>query len=188
MLKKELRLSYDILRKEKSEKSLLESSLTIANTLLELPIWHCTYFHLFMPIPTKREIETSFILSILQGKDKHIIVPKVKGEALEHYLLTDSTLFVKSRWGVPEPLEGILVPEHQLDVVFVPLFAFDELGNRVGYGKGYYDRFLRKCRADVIKVGLSYFKAEAVITDVAPHDIRLDYCVTPDKIYSFSGT
>ena len=188
MLKKELRLSYTILRKEKSEKILLESSLAIANAVLKLPIWHCDYFHLFMPIVKKREIETSFILSILQGKDKHVIVPKVRGNALDHFLLTDATKFVTSKWGVPEPTEGIAVPPNQLDVVFVPLVAFDELGNRVGYGKGFYDGFLKKCRADVIKVGLSFFEAEDIITDVAPHDIRLDYCVTPKKVYSFSDS
>ncbi|MDB4291958.1 5-formyltetrahydrofolate cyclo-ligase [Maribacter sp.] len=186
MLKKDLRLSYSMRRKEISEDILLESSLEIANSLLKLPIWHFDYFHLFMPIVQKREIDTSFVLSILQGKDKHIIVPKVAADTLQHFLLTDATKFVESKWGVPEPANGIVVPTSQLEVVFVPLVAFDTLGNRVGYGKGFYDGFLATCKANIIKVGLSFFEAEDTITDVAPHDIKLDYCVTPKKIYSFS--
>jgi len=186
MLKKDLRLSYDTRRKNVSEDFLQSSSLEIANSLLHLPIWHFNYFHLFMPIAQKREIDTSYILSILQGKDKNVIVPKVATKTLQHFLLTDATTFAISKWGVPEPKEGILVPTRQIDVVFVPLLAFDKLGNRVGYGKGFYDNFLAACRADVIKIGLSLFEAERTITDVAPHDIRLDYCVNPKRVYSFS--
>ncbi|QCX02122.1 5-formyltetrahydrofolate cyclo-ligase [Aggregatimonas sangjinii] len=186
MLKKELRSSYGLLRKKISEETLSQSSLAIANALLQLPIWHHDYFHLFMPISAKREIDTSFVLTILQGKDKHVIVPKVEGNTLSHFLLTDATKFVESSWGVPEPLDGIALPPHRLDVVFVPLVAFDKFGNRVGYGKGFYDGFLKECRAEVIKIGLSFFESADPISDVAPHDIRLDYCVTPKKIYSFS--
>jgi 5-formyltetrahydrofolate cyclo-ligase len=74
-----------------------------------------------------------------------------------------------------------------LDVVFIPLLAFDEKGNRVGYGKGFYDRFLAKCRPETVKIGLSFFEATPEITDVSPDDIRLDWCVTPEKVYSFSA-
>lgn len=185
MLKKELRLSHGLLREKIFEETLLESSLAIANALLQLPIWHHEYFHLFMPITAKREVDTSFVLSILQGKDKHVIVPKVKGNVLEHFLLTDATKFIESSWGVPEPVDGIAIPPNRLDVVFVPLVAFDKVGNRVGYGKGFYDRFLKECRVDVIKIGLSLFEAINLISDVATHDIGLDYCVTPKKVYSF---
>ena len=70
-------------------------------------------------------------------------------------------------------------------MVFVPLVAFDELGNRVGYGKGFYDEFLKNCSKDTIKIGLSFFEAEAVISDIELHDVPLDFCVTPGKIYNF---
>jgi len=87
---------------------------------------------------------------------------------------------------VPEPVDGIEVPAEKIDVVFVPLLAFDKNGNRAGYGKGFYDTFLLECKEDVIKVGLSLFTAEDEITDVSEKDIPLNYCVTPEKIYSFS--
>jgi 5-formyltetrahydrofolate cyclo-ligase len=70
-------------------------------------------------------------------------------------------------------------------VVFVPLLAFDKQGNRVGYGKGFYDRFLANCKPETIKIGLSFFEVENEIADVFNNDIELDYCVTPNKIYTF---
>ena len=70
-------------------------------------------------------------------------------------------------------------------MVFVPLLAFDEKGNRVGYGKGFYDQFLSKCQPETIKIGLSFFESETLISDTLSTDIQLDYCVTPTKVYNF---
>lgn len=189
MLKKDLRLHYTALRKDVSPQSLSNFSLSIANKLLGLPIWDFNYYHIFLPISSKNEVDTSFILSILQGKDKNIVLPKIQGEhSLQHILLTDNTRLVANSWGVPEPIEGVEVPVKKIDVVFVPLLAFDEIGNRVGYGKGFYDSLLQECKSDVLKIGLSIFTAEVKINDVNTNDIPLDYCVTPEKIYSFSKT
>ncbi len=189
MLKKELRLKYAKLREEIPSESLSNLSLSIANKLLALPIWHKNYYHIFLSIKAKKEIDTSFILSILQGKDKHIILPKIiENNQLEHILLTDNTKLVVNSWGVPEPVDGIMIPPTTLDVIFIPLLAFDVFGNRVGYGKGFYDMFLKNCKPDSIKVGLSIFPPEDKITDCTTDDIPLDYCVTPENIYSFSDT
>ena len=103
-----------------------------------------------------------------------------------HFLLTDSTRLKKSKWNIPEPVDGIEIAPNKLDVVFVPLLAFDGQGQRVGYGKGFYDRFLAQCRKDAIKIGLSLFEAEERISDFEESDIPLDFCVTPKKVYSFS--
>ncbi len=189
MLKKELRLNYSILRENTAREALLNSSLSIANQLLKIPIWNATYYHIFLPIFDKKEIDTSFVLSILQGKDKHVVLPKVMNSSqLKHYLLTDNTKLLTSAWGVPEPEDGIEITANILDVVFVPLLAFDKKGNRVGYGKGFYDRFLKECKPDVLKVGLSLFEAESLISDSNSEDVRLDFCVTPEKIYSFKDS
>ena len=186
MLKKELRLKYSKLRENKSQKELLDLSLIIANNLLKIPIWSFNYYHIFLSISKKNEIDTQFILSILQGKDKNIVIPKTEGDsAFTNYLLTDSMLLKDNKWGVPEPVDGIEVPPKKIDVVFLPLLAFDKQGNRVGYGKGFYDRFLRECNPNVVKVGLSLFLAEEVITDIHEEDVPMDYCITPEKIYMF---
>jgi len=186
MLKKALREKNSTLRGSLTPALLSSQSIAIANKLLELPIWHSNYYHLFLPIAHKKEVDTSAVLSILQGKDKNVIVPKVSGpDRLDHFLLTDSTKFKLSAWGVPEPLDGIPVAAQKIDVVFVPLLAFDKKGHRVGYGEGYYDSFLSQCRKDVLKIGLSFFEAEEEITDVHSADVPLDYCATPTTVYSF---
>ncbi|MDX1363692.1 5-formyltetrahydrofolate cyclo-ligase [Arenibacter latericius] len=186
MLKKDLRLQYNERRKNLSNQQLDAFSLAIANQLLKAPIWEYSYYHLFLSISEKKEVDTSMVLSILQGKDKNVVLPKmVDDKNLINYLLTDNTIIKKNHWNIPEPVDGIEVPPKKLDVVFMPLLAFDLKGNRVGYGKGFYDTLLQECRPDVIKIGLSFFAAETLISDSEPHDVPMDYCVTPDRIYSF---
>lgn len=191
MNKKELRAKYKALRQELSLDEIEDKSLAIANRMLQLDIWHKTYFHLFLTIEEQKEVETEFVLQILAGKDKEILVSKCDFEScgMTNYLLTDNTKFQKNQYNIYEPVDGPdasgEVPNSKIEVVFVPLLAYDKLGNRVGYGKGFYDNFLSKCPEDVIKVGLSFFEPEETIEDVSPTDIRLDYCVTPTAIHSF---
>lgn len=188
MNKGEIRLNYRKLRHALSADAIPEKSMRIANNALALPIWRANYFHTFLSIPSKKEVDTSYLITVLQGRDKQIVVPKVSGErSLTHYLLTDATVLKPNAWDIPEPEEGLEVPAEKIDVVFVPLLAFDLDGHRVGYGKGFYDIFLKTCRKDVVKIGLSFFEAEARIDDVAAEDIALDYCITPISTYSFSS-
>jgi len=185
--KRELRKKYKELRKALSPEAIETKSLEIANRLLQVAIWNHTYYHLFLPIAEQNEVDTEFILQILAGKDKETVLSKSDFETgkMVHYLLTDNTKIRKNEYNIPEPVDGIEVPSTKIDVVFVPLLAFDTNGHRVGYGKGFYDRFLSECKKDVIKVGLSFFEAENTIADVFESDIALDYCITPDKIYTF---
>ena len=187
MKKDQLRIRYKKLRLEMSSEAIEKLSLEIANNLLALPIWHYTYYHLFLSISKKKEVNTEAILHILQGKDKNVVVSKSNSEnfSLTNYLLTDATVLKLNNWGIPEPQDGIEIPLHKIEVVFIPLLAFDEKGNRVGYGKGFYDRFLSSCTGKTIKIGLSFFNAEPVITEVDENDIPLDYCITPKKMYKF---
>ena len=187
MLKKELRAKYKALRKQLSENDLEEMSLAIANKLLTLPIWENTYFHIFLSITEHKEVNTEFVLHLLSGKDKEIIISKSDFETrnMTHFLLTDNTKIRKNEYNIPEPVEGLEVATHKIDVVFVPLLAIDKKGHRVGYGKGFYDKFLSECKPETIKIGLSFFEAEDLIVDVFESDIKLDYCVTPNNIYEF---
>ena len=187
MKKLELRPKYKALRKQLSGSEIEEMSLAIANKLLTLPIWGKTYFHIFLPITEHHEVNTEFILHLLSGKDKEIIISKSDFETrnMTHFLLTDNTRIKKNEYNIPEPVDGIEVPSHKIEVVFIPLLAFDTIGHRVGYGKGFYDKFLNECKPKTIKIGLSFFEAEELIEDVFEGDVQLDYCVTPEKIYSF---
>ncbi|MFV8371519.1 5-formyltetrahydrofolate cyclo-ligase [Flavobacterium sp. LB2P74] len=185
--KKQLRLKSKNLRNSLSENEIEKMSLAVANKILTLPIWEKTYFHIFLPITEQKEVNTEFILHLLSGKDKEIIVSKADFATrnMTHFLLTDNTKIKKNQYNIPEPVDGIEVPSHKIDVVFVPLLAFDKKGHRVGYGKGFYDKFLSGCKPEVIKIGLSFFEPEELITDVFEGDIKLDYCVTPNEVHSF---
>ena len=191
MNKKELRIKYKALRKELSENDIEEISLAIANRALTLPIWEKTFFHVFLPITEQNEVNTEFVLHLLSGKDKEILISKsdFATRKMTHFLLTDNTKIKKNQYNIPEPdashIAAIEVPTSKIEVVFVPLLAFDKTGHRVGYGKGFYDTFLSECKPEVIKIGLSFFEAEESITDVFENDIRLDYCVTPNGVYRF---
>jgi 5-formyltetrahydrofolate cyclo-ligase len=187
MLKKELRQKYKALRNQLSESDLEEMSLAIANKVLAIPIWEKTYFHIFLPITEHKEVNTEFILHLLSGKDKEIVVSKSDFETrtMTHFLLTDNTKIKKNEYNIPEPFDGLEVPTNKIDVVFVPLFAFDKTGHRAGYGKGFYDKFLKECKPETIKIGLSFFEAEDKIEDVFESDVKLDYCVTPNGVYQF---
>lgn len=187
MTKNEARFKYKEFRKNLTDNERDENSIAIANRLLELPIWQKQYFHVFLSIAEHFEVDTEYILHILAGKDKDILISKSDFEKREmtHYLLTDGTKIRKNKYNIPEPVDGIEVPDSKIDVVFVPLLAFDQKGHRVGYGKGFYDRFLSKCKREVITIGLSFFEAEDEISDINTNDFALNYCVTPIKVYRF---
>ncbi|WP_299112599.1 5-formyltetrahydrofolate cyclo-ligase [uncultured Winogradskyella sp.] len=187
MTKSELRKKYKILRKELSLEQIEDYSLSIANQLLQLDIWDKSFYHMFLTIEEQKEINTEYILNILAGKDKNIVISKSNFEdySMTHYLLTDSTRIKKNNYNIPEPIDGIEIQSPQLEIVFIPLLAFDKTGNRVGYGKGFYDRFLTNCKPETLKIGLSFFEIEDKIIDASENDIKLDYCVTPDEVFQF---
>jgi 5-formyltetrahydrofolate cyclo-ligase len=187
MTKKQLRHKYKRLRQGLSEEQIDHYSIALANQLLKLDIWDFSFYHIFLTIEEQKEINTDYILTILSGKDKNIVLSKSNFEnyAMTHYLLTDNTKIKKNSYNIPEPIDGIEIKSEQLQVVFLPLLAFDNFGNRIGYGKGFYDRFLAGCKLETLKIGLSFFKAEDEILEASEVDIKLDYCVTPNQVFQF---
>lgn len=187
MTKSELRKKYKALRKSLSIDQADDFSLAIANQLLQLDIWDKSFYHIFLSIEEQKEINTEYILNILAGKDKNIVVSKSNFEdvSMTHFLLTDNTTIKKNSYNIPEPIDGIEINSSQIEVVFVPLLAFDKTGNRVGYGKGFYDRFLSECKPETIKIGLSFFEVEEEVFETDNNDVSLDYCVTPNRVYQF---
>ena len=185
--KQELRKKYKGKREKLTPLEIDEMSLAVANMTLKLDIWNNTYFHLFLPIEEQKEINTEYLLHLLSGKDKEIVISKSDFETrkMTHFLLTDNTKIKKNQYNIPEPVDGLEVPSNKIDVVFVPLLAFDKKGNRVGYGKGFYDKFLSECKQDVVMIGLSFFDPEEEIMDIFENDVALNYCVTPNMIFSF---
>ncbi len=187
MHKKELRKKYKVKREQLTTEEIEVRSLAIANQLLQMNIWNNLYYHLFLTIEAMKEVNTEYILQILAGKDKETVISRCNFDnfSMTHFLLTDSTKIKKNDYDIPEPINGLEVPVSKIDVVFIPLLAFDKQGNRVGYGKGFYDIFLKKCKPETLKIGLSFFPPEEQINDVSINDVKLNYCVTTHEIFQF---
>jgi 5-formyltetrahydrofolate cyclo-ligase len=143
----------------------------------------------FYPIEEKREINTFILTDFLQFRNPGLQVcyPKTNifQNLMQAVITNEETDFDANEYGIPEPVTGQVLDAQLLDAVMVPMLAFDKQGNRVGYGKGFYDRFLQSCRADCIKIGLCYFDAIEIIEDAGNFDVPLNYCITPQKIYVF---
>ncbi len=99
--------------------------------------------------------------------------------------VTEDTVYHTSPMGLTEPKEGAIIDPLAIDIVFVPLLICDMQGFRVGFGKGFYDRYLANCREDVVKIGFSYFEPVDQIADTTQFDVPLTYCITPEQIYEF---
>jgi 5-formyltetrahydrofolate cyclo-ligase len=170
---------------ERQEKSLQikEQFLTKFN-LAEVRV-----LHLFLSMAEKGEVDTLPIIEKLwrEFPNIKIVVPRVNFEKdrLEHLEFNARTEIQKSSWGISEPAGNDLIDERELDLVLVPLLCFDKRGYRVGYGKGFYDKFLIKCRKDCLKIGLSFFEPVDEIENVHEFDIRMDFCVTPSRVYEY---
>ncbi len=149
-----------------------------------------SYLHLFLPIKEKKEIDTFEIISYFKINHPEINIVVSRSDflntSLTHLLFDhEHTILVKNRYQIPEPLYGKIIPSDKIDAVLVPLLAFDNFGNRLGYGAGFYDRFLSTCRKDCKRIGLSLFEAQPNILPTEPFDELLTHCITPEKTYIF---
>lgn len=191
MQKQDLRKEYLQKRKALTEIEIEGFSRKIHDWFFRsIPVHAYATIHTFLPIKRNNEIDTWLIINTLQ-KDfaTDIVIPKSHEDGtMSHYLLTKDTVFEENKWKIPEPsLVGSLQSSvFNIDLVLIPLLCFDKKGYRVGYGKGYYDRFLAECRPDVMKIGLSIFEPVDEISDVDEFDVKMDYCITPKRIWDFS--
>jgi 5-formyltetrahydrofolate cyclo-ligase len=191
--KSDLRKHYLTQRKQLSDEQLSAASKAICHTLLEWTSQQDAWWdsirsiHCFLPIRKQKEVDTLCIIRALRLHYPHIRVVisrmNASDNSLEHFLWEDSTELRENSAGIPEPVSGQPYPADQIDLVLVPLLIFDQSGHRIGYGKGYYDRFLATCRIDTLKVGLSIFDPVDDFEEKNDWDIELDYCVTPQKVW-----
>ncbi len=142
--------------------------------------------HIFLPITEKKEPDTFLLIEWLNKTHPEIkiIVPKADFETalITNHEYIGSGDLKKNAYNILEPQKGNL-HKGNIDLVMIPLLAFDRQGYRVGYGKGFYDRFLNGLNAQ--KIGLSLFPAIEKIDDVHEQDIKLDFCITPTEIIKF---
>lgn len=189
MTKQELRDKYLTLRRQFSESEVDAKCRAITEAFFdEFDLSALTCVHVFLPIAHHKEVDTWRIIKKLWKAHSGIrtVVPKMEeGFSMTTCLLKKDTELEENKLKVPEPKVPYVVDEKEIDMVLVPMIICDTSGNRVGYGKGYYDTFFQKCRPDVLKVGLSLFGPVEAIADVDEWDEPLDFCVTPEKVFSF---
>ncbi len=189
MTKKDLRKIFLERRSglSNTEKSKLDDLLLIQFQKLQLPGIH--FLFTYYPLATKHEPETAHITRYLEFifPGLQIAIPKIDASTgrMKAILVDDDTIYTLNPYGIFEPANGSELNPLMIDCVIVPLLAVDKAGFRVGFGKGYYDKYLAQCKKDIITIGLNYFEPVEKIEDRNAFDVPLKYCITPDKLYEF---
>lgn len=183
MLKKELRKKYKDLRKELSHKERATLSHLILERLTDNFKLEGKTVSVFLPIERFSEIIT---WPLMDDPGYVKVLPVIDSEGgLKHLKYIGKEQIKVTDWGIPEPQFGEAYQSNEVDLVIVPMLAMNDKGYRVGYGKGFYDGFLKSCRPDCVFVGVSYYDQFEEIDDLHDNDIPLNFLVTPNKIYSF---
>jgi 5-formyltetrahydrofolate cyclo-ligase len=193
MTKEELRKIYLQKRLSLSEVEYLELNKRICDNFFALvDISFTVVLHTFLPIEKSREPNTWLIIERIRREFPHIriSIPKINNEtsAIDSFYFEGLHQLQNNTWGIPEPRQGIPTPNDKIDLVLVPLLAFDTAGHRVGYGRGFYDKFLATIRKDCKKVGLSFFPAVDAVDNTHENDLPLDMVVTPNEVLNLPGS
>ncbi len=188
MIKAELRKLYLEKRKTLSnDEVLILSEKILENFILQFNVIENQSVHVFLPIKKFNEMETKFLIEYFWKRKVNVFVPKIFQNKIISVKLTPETVLKENSWGILEPISN----ENEcsnFDFVITPLLYCDKKGNRIGYGKGFYDEFFRTINADAKKIGVNYFPPIESIDDVSDFDVKLDYLVTPVETLSFSFT
>jgi len=188
MLKAELRKKYKQKRKALSTDEAFLLSEKIFNTFTDYfkPI-SGQKIHIFIPIEKFNEIRTDIFINYFLSRNIRVFVPKIVDTQLISVEIFGDSKFEVNSWRISEPISNEDSGVVDFDFVVTPLLYCDSKGNRVGYGKGFYDDFFESISIDTKKIGVNYFNPDENIDDVWENDIPLDYLVTPTEVLSFLG-
>lgn len=186
MKKSEIRKAYLEKRKSLSqdEVSLLSEKI-FANFINYFKPISEQKIHIFIPIQKFKEMNTQIFIDYFLNRNIKVYVPKILDTKLISVEIASDTQFETNNWGISEPLSNEDSGVLDFDFVITPLLYCDSKGNRVGYGKGFYDEFFNNISKDSKKIGVNYFNPDDIIDDVWENDIPLDYLVTPTDVLSF---
>lgn len=186
MTKAEIRKIAVMERKSLSDQQVCAYSQQLLALFSSIDLSSVKTIHIFLPIAEQKEPDTFLFIEWLASNHPNIkiIVPKADFDTalMTNYVYRGRDGLVKNLYNILEPEKGDIHTE-DVDMVLIPMLAFDLMGYRVGYGKGFYDRFLQGI--ETLKVGLSFFEPVDRIDDVNEYDIRLNMCLTPGEIYRF---
>ena len=185
MTKAEVRKYYRNLRKQFSKEEVNQLSAAIFEHIKTIDFSNAQTFHIFLQIEKNNEVNTYPIINWLFNQNKTVVLPLVIGDDMINCQVEKDFGTSLNSLQIPEPIQYTEIDAKAIDVVFVPMFVADKKGNRVGYGGGYYDKFLARCKPETKKIGLTYFRPIENIDDIYFGDFPLDFCITPEEIVSF---
>lgn len=189
MFKKDARIEYKKARQMLDHSQLKKLDDLLLLQLQRLSFEPFSYLLSYFPIERLNEPGTKLLhrYMLFMYPEIEICVPRTNFDdaSMDAVLLDEDSSIQKNIYGINEPLNGTIIDPQNIDIVFVPLLVCDKKGYRVGYGKGFYDRYFEKCRKDVIKIGISYFDPIDTIEDLNEYDIALNYCITPNEVIEF---
>jgi 5-formyltetrahydrofolate cyclo-ligase len=132
--------------------------------------------------PLNFEIDSLAILYLLEKKNYNISLPKIEKKNQMNFLQWSSNEPLKiNKYGIPQPISAKIVFP---DILLIPLVAYDKNLNRLGYGGGFYDRYINKIekRKKVIKIGLAFSYQKVKIIPINQYDKKLDYVITEKQM------
>lgn len=188
MLKSELRKIYLEKRKTLSKDEVLSLSEKVFEQFVQFFKPRTGQkIHLFLSVEKFNEIDTKPFINYCWSNEIQVFVPKMIGDDLISVELTPSTVLEQNKWGILEPISNEDSGVLDFDFVITPLLYCDYKGNRVGYGKGFYDRLFSQVSSETKKIGVNFFPSNENIDDVWGNDIPLNYLVLPTEVLSFGS-
>jgi len=189
MLKKDLRTLFKQKRDQLTTSQKLKWDDLILIHFQTIPLPFVSSVLSFYSVAERAEVDSFAITDFLHFRNPSLALayPRMDVEhtKMDAVLSPADAAFQTNEFGITEPMGNEFLNPADIDLILVPMLACDELGHRVGYGKGYYDRFLSECREDCLKIGVSYFEPVPLIDDTADYDVPLNFCITPQQVYVF---
>ena len=143
MNKQELRKAIRARKRAMTEEEIERRSRSLCQKFLESDAYQACRT-LYGYLPYNQEVRTVPILAQALADGKQVAVPKVYGDDMKFIVLTDLTQVSRGYAGIPEPIADEPVAEDETALVLMPGLAFDPQGHRIGYGGGFYDKFLSR--------------------------------------------
>ena len=175
-------------RKKLTDEEVFDKSHKIKNLCIKHILFHlCKTVHIFLPIQKMKEVNTWVLIHHLWDMNIHTATGVMLPNSLdmENILFQKNTEIKVNKWGIPEPISKEISLKKDFDIIFLPLVCFDMSGNRIGYGKGIYDRWLADIPPSIPKIGLSLLSPVEDLLNNHSQDVRLDFCITPKQMYTF---
>jgi len=185
LTKKELRTIYKAKRIALSQDEVnFLSQKVFENFILQFNIIENQNINVFLPIKKFNEINTHIFIDYFFSKKARVFVPKIQDEKMISVEIFPDSEFEINNWGIKEPISNIDA-NLDLDYVLTPLLYCDRFGNRVGYGKGFYDSFFSTDLKIHNKIGLNFFSPNEDVANVFDKDVVLDGLIIPSGFVNF---